>query len=123
MARSLNKAIIIGTVGREPEMRFTPGGQPVTVFSVVIPQAVEGVPDGGSQQEEWFNVVARGGLAEMCKQRLSPGQLIYLEGQLQTRCWQYRDGGRCYRTEIAASEVMVLGDGAGNCPEAAAHED
>jgi len=80
MPRGLNKVLIIGRLGREPEMRYTPSGRPVTSFSVATSRTWT-TPDGDRREEtEWFNVVAWGNLAEICKQQLTKGQQVYVEG-------------------------------------------
>lgn len=100
----LNKVMIIGNVGKEPEMRFTPSGNPVTSFSVAVNSKF-----GESETTEWFNIVAWKKLAETCNQYLQKGQQIYVEGRLQTRTWEGDDGVKHYRTEIIASQVQFLG--------------
>jgi single-strand DNA-binding protein len=110
MAQGLNKAMIIGYVGREPEMRYTPSGRPVTSFSVATTRSWT-APDGTRCEEtDWFNVVSWGSLAEICKQHLTKDQRVYIEGRLQTRCWEGRESRHHYRTEIVASEMIMLGD-------------
>jgi single-strand DNA-binding protein len=108
--RGLNKVMIIGHLGRDPEMRYTPSGKAVTSFAVETHRDWV-TPDGQRHDEtEWFNVVAWGGLAEICKQHLSRGQQVYIEGRLQTRGWEDSEGKRHYRTEIVANEMVVLGE-------------
>lgn len=108
--RSLNKVMIIGLLGRDPEMRYTPSGKAVTSFAVETRRAWT-TPDGDRRDEsEWFNVVAWGNLAEICKQHLARGQQVYVEGRLQTRTWEDPEGKRHYRTEIVANEMLILGE-------------
>jgi single-strand DNA-binding protein len=108
--RGLNKVMIIGHLGRDPEMRYTPSGKAVTSFAVETRRDWV-TPDGQRHEEtEWFNVVAWGSLAEICKQHLSRGQQVYIEGRLQTRGWEDSEGKRHYRTEIVANEMVVLGE-------------
>ncbi|MBM2849807.1 MAG: ssb, partial [Anaerolineales bacterium] len=84
MSRGVNKVMIIGRLGRDPEMRYTPSGRPVTSFSIGTTRSWN-TPDGERREEtDWFNVVAWGGLAEVCKQYLTKGQQVYVEGRLQT---------------------------------------
>lgn len=110
MARGLNKVTIIGSVGREPEMRFTPSGRPVTSFSVAVTRSWT-APDGSRREEtEWFNVVAWGRLAEICKARLNRNQQVYVEGRLQTRGWEDADGKKHFRTEVVANDTILLND-------------
>lgn len=110
MSRGLNKVMIIGHLGRDPEMRYTPSGRPVTTFSVATNRSWN-TSDGERHTEtEWFNVVAWGSLAEICKQHLNKGQQVYVEGRLQTRSWEDNDGKRHSSTEIVANEMIILGD-------------
>lgn len=108
--RGLNKVMIIGHVGRDPEMRYTPSGRPVTSFSVVTTRTWVSTEGERHEESEWFNVVAWGNLAEICNQYLSKGQQVYVEGRLQTRGWEDEDGKKHYRTELVSNEMIVLGD-------------
>ncbi len=110
MSRGLNKIMIIGHLGRDLEMRYTPSGRPVTTFTVATSRTWN-TSDGERHTEtEWFNVVAWGNLAEICKQYLTKGQQVYIEGRLQTRHWDDSDGNKHTSVEIVASEMMILGD-------------
>ena len=105
---SLNKIMIIGFLGADPEMRFTPSGNPVTTFRVAT-NRVYNTPDGERKEEtEWFSVVAWSRLAENCNQYLTKGQRVYAEGRLHTRTWDGQDGQKHSRTEIIASNVVFL---------------
>lgn len=110
MGRGLNKVMIIGHVGRDPEMRFTPSGRPVTSFSVATSRTWTSSEGERREETEWFNVVAWGNLAEICKAHLSKGQQVYVEGRLQTRGWEDDSGKKHFRTELVASEMILLGD-------------
>jgi len=107
MARGLNKVMIIGNLGSDPEMRYTPTGRPVTSFSVATSR--NWVTSEGEQREatEWFRVVAWGSLAEICNRYLRKGSRVYVEGRLQTRSWD-NQGQRHYRTEVVANEMVLL---------------
>ena len=110
MSRDLNKVMIIGHLGRDPEMRYTPSGRPVTTFTVATNRTWN-TSDGEKHNEtEWFNVVSWGNLAEICKQYLGKGQQVYIEGRLQTRRWEDADNIKRTSVEIVASEMMILGD-------------
>ncbi len=85
MSRGLNKVMIIGNLGREPEMRYTPSGRPVTTFTVATSRSWNTADGERHTETEWFNVVTWGNLAEICKQYLTKGQQVYIEGRLQTR--------------------------------------
>jgi single-strand DNA-binding protein len=105
---SLNRVMIIGNVGSEPEMRFTPSGKPVTSFRVATNRAYT-TPEGERKEEtEWFTVVAWNRLAEQCNQFLNKGRLVYAEGRLRTRMWEGQDGQKRYRTEVIAQRVSFL---------------
>ncbi|RMF26983.1 MAG: single-stranded DNA-binding protein [Chloroflexi bacterium] len=110
MARGLNKVMIIGYLGSDPEMRYTPSGRPVTSFSVATTRTWTSADGERREETEWFNVVAWGNLAEICKQYLSKGQQVYIEGRLQTRGWEDEHGKKHFRTELVASEMIMLGD-------------
>ncbi len=105
---SLNKVMIIGNLGSEPEMRFTPNGNPVTSFSVATNWVYTTSEGERKQETEWFTVVAWNKLAEQCNQFLTKGRLVYAEGRLHTRTWEGQDGQKHYRTEIIASRVTFL---------------
>jgi single-strand DNA-binding protein len=110
MSRGLNKVMVIGHLGRDPEMRYTPSGRPVTTFTVATSRSWN-TSDGERHSEtEWFNVVSWGNLAEICKQYLVKGQQVYIEGRLQTRHWEDKDGVKHSTVEIVASEMMMLGE-------------
>ncbi len=110
MARGLNKVMIIGSVGRDPEMRYTPSGRPVTSFSVATTRTWTSAEGERREETEWFNVVAWGNLAEICKSRLNKNNQVYVEGRLQTRGWEDGSGNKHFRTELVANEMIVLGD-------------
>jgi single-strand DNA-binding protein len=110
MSRDLNKVMIIGHLGRDPEMRFTPSGKPVTTFTVATNRSWNTTDGERHNETEWFNVVAWGNLAEICKQYLVKGQQAYIEGRLQTRRWEDAENVKHSSVEIVASEMMILGD-------------
>jgi single-strand DNA-binding protein len=110
MSRGLNKVMIIGNLGRDPEMRYTPAGKPVTTFSVATSRTWN-TSDGEKREEtEWFNVVAWSSLAEICKQYLAKGQQVYIEGRLQTRRWDDQEGNKHTSVEIVANEMIILSE-------------
>ncbi len=110
MGRGLNKVMIIGYLGRDPEMRYTPSGRPVTSFSVATSRTWTSAEGERREEVEWFNVVAWGNLAEICKTHLSKNQQVYIEGRLQTRGWEDETGKKHFRTELVANEMILLGD-------------
>jgi len=110
MSRGLNKVMIIGYLGRDPEMRYTPSGKPVTTFSVGTSRNWTNSDGERRSETEWFNVVTWGNLAEICKQYLNKGQQVYIDGRLQTRRWEDSAGTKHTTIEIVANEMMMLGD-------------
>ena len=105
---SLNKVMIIGNLGSEPEMRFTPNGRPITSFRVATNWRYT-TPEGERREEtEWFSVVAWNRLAEQCNQFLGKGRLIYAEGRLRTRSWEDQNGQKYFRNEIIANRITFL---------------
>ncbi len=104
----LCKAMIIGNLGRDPEMRYTPSGKPVTSFSVACNRVYTG-PDGERKEEtEWFRVSAWGKLGETCSQYLTKGRKVFVEGRLQTRSWVGQDGQKQFGLDITATDVQLL---------------
>ena len=105
---NLNKVMIIGNVGTDPEMRFTPNGNPVTSFRIATSRSYT-TPEGERRQEtEWFTVVTWNKLAESCNQFLTKGKRAYVEGRLRTHSWEGQDGQRRSRVEIVADRVLFL---------------
>jgi single-strand DNA-binding protein len=109
MPRCLNRVMVIGNLGRDPEMRYTPNGQAITSFSLAATR--KWTTSSGERRDatEWFNVVSWGSLAEICNQYLSKGRRVYVEGELRTRAWEHADGKRHFRTELVANEMIMLG--------------
>ncbi len=101
---SLNKVIVIGNVGNDPEMRFVPSGKPVTSFSVATNEKY-----GDNDHTEWFNIITWDKLAETCNQYLKKGQQVFVEGRLQTRSWEDKEGVKHDKTEVIANKVLFLG--------------
>jgi single-strand DNA-binding protein len=109
MPHCLNQAMAIGNLGRDPAMRYTPDGQAVTSFSMAATHTR--ISEDGARRDstEWFNVISWGSLAEICSQYLSRGRRVYVEGELRTRGWEQADGVKRFRTELVASEMILLG--------------
>lgn len=108
--------MLIGYVGRAPELRYTPSGKAVASFGLRIPRAWTS-PDGERRvAEEWVNVVAWRQLAEQCQAEIRPEAQIYVEGQLQTRAWRDAEGAQHERVEVVASEILVLCSGRAEAP-------
>jgi single-strand DNA-binding protein len=109
MAFSVNKAVILGNVGKDPEIRYTQSGKAVTNFSVACSEKY-----GEKETTEWINVVAWDKLAELCGQLVGKGSKVYVEGKIQTREYTDKDGNKRWSTEIVAREMVFLtpkGDG------------
>jgi single-strand DNA-binding protein len=116
---SLNKIIIIGNVGTEPEMRYTPAGSAVTSFRVATNYRYTNSTGEPKEETEWFGVVAWRKLAEQCNQFLVKGRQVYVEGRLRTRNWEGQDGKQRFTVEIVANRVIFLGrPGTASVPEA-----
>ena len=106
---SLNKVQVIGNLGRDPEMRFTANGNPMSTFNVACNRRYT-TRDGEQRDDtEWVRVVCWERLAELAGQYLSKGSQVYVEGRLQTREWEDRDGNRRWTTEVVAREIQFLG--------------
>jgi len=106
----INKVILIGRLGSDPEVRYTPSGVAVANFSIATSEEWKD-KDSGERRErtEWHRIVAWRRLGEICGEYLSKGKQVYIEGRLQTRDWEDRDGNKRYTTEIIASDVQFLG--------------
>lgn len=102
--------IIVGNLGKDPEMRYTPSGRPVTTFTMAVSRSWNSADGERHSETEWFNIVAWGNLAEICKQYLTKGQQVYVEGRLQTRRWDDKEGQKHTSVEIVANEMMMLGE-------------
>lgn len=101
--------MIIGNLGRDPEMRYTSSGNPVTTFSVAVDRVWTNSEGTRQENTEWFNVVAWNKLAETCHKLLRKGHKVYIEGRLQTHSWEDQSGGRHSRVEIVARDMVFLG--------------
>jgi single-strand DNA-binding protein len=113
MAKSVNKVILVGRLGRDPELKYTASGVPFCRFSMATDDSWNDKGTGERQERtEWHNIVAWDRLAEICNQYLSKGKLIYLEGALQTREWDDQDGNKRKTTEIRARDMVMLSGGA-----------
>lgn len=104
----LNKIMIIGNVGTDPEMRYTPNGNPVTSFRIASSRSYTGSDGERKQETEWFTVVAWNQLAETVNQYLSKGRRAYVEGRLQSSQWEGNDGQKRFNNEIVANTVLFL---------------
>lgn len=106
----INKAILVGRLGRDPEIRYTPSGVAVANFTVATSEKWKDKNSGEMQERtEWHRVVAWRRLAEICGEYLNKGRQVYIEGRIQTREWEDNDGNKRYTTEIVANEMKMLG--------------
>ena len=106
---SVNKVILVGRLGRDPETRFTGGGQAVANFTLATDSTYKDRSGERQKKTEWHRIVVWSKLAEICQQYLKKGSLIYIEGRLQTREWEDKSGQKRTTTEIVASEMRMLG--------------
>ncbi len=109
---SVNKVILVGRLGADPEIRYTPSGAAVTNFNLATSESWNDKSGQKQERTEWHRIVVWAKLAELCNQYLSKGRQCYLEGRLQTRQWDDKDGNKRYTTEIVASTVQFLGSNA-----------
>jgi single-strand DNA-binding protein len=110
MARGINKAIIVGTLGQDPDVKYTASGSPVVNISVATNENWKDKQTGEAQERtEWHRIVIFGKLAEIAAQYLKKGSQVYFEGKIQTRKWQDKSGQDRYTTEIVANEMQMLG--------------
>ncbi len=117
----VNKAMIVGRLGRDPEIRYTPGGVAVANFSVATSEEWKDKESNEKKERtEWHRIVAFGKLGEICGEYLSKGKQVYIEGRIQTRSWEDKEGNKKYTTEIVASDVQFLDkkdSGSGDYPK------
>lgn len=118
----LNKAMIIGRLGRDPEVKYTPGGTAVANFSLATTDKWKDKQSGELREKtEWHRIVAFGRLGEICGEYLSKGKQVFIEGRLRTRSWE-KDGITRYATEIEAVNMQLLGGGGGQQQQAHQHQ-
>jgi single-strand DNA-binding protein len=119
MAKSLNKVQLIGHLGKDPELKYTPSGVAVATFSIATNESWKDQEGNVQERTEWHNIVAWRKLAEICGEWLKKGKRIYLEGRIQTRSYE-KDGVKKYITEIVADDMIMLD---GGTPRAASEHD
>ena len=123
MSRGINKVILIGNLGGDPELRTTPGGSSVASFMLATNESWNDKDGTKQERTEWHRIVAWGRLAEICGQYLSKGRQVYIEGRLQTRSWEDKQGNQRKTTEIVARDMQMLGgrgESGGERPQSAA---
>ena len=106
---SVNKVILVGNLGKDPELRYTKSGQPVANFSLATTDRWEGKDGNTEERTEWHRIVVWGKAAENCQKYLAKGSSVYLEGSLQTSKWEDKDGNEKQTTEIRVTSVQFLG--------------
>jgi single-strand DNA-binding protein len=107
----INKVILVGRLGADPEVRYTPDGAMVTTFRLATDEQWKDKSGERTQRTEWHRVVAFRKLAEICGSYLSKGRLVYVEGRIQTRSWEDKEGQKRFTTEIVASNMQILDRG------------
>lgn len=113
MAGGVNKVILLGNLGRDPEVRFTPSGQAVANFTIATNESWTDKQGAKQERTEWHRIVVWGKLAELCGEYLKKGRQAFIEGRLQTREWTDKENKKNYTTEIVANSVQFLGSGPG----------
>ena len=117
----VNRVILIGRLGRDPEIRYTQSSMPVANFSLATNERWAGQDGSRQERTEWHNIVVFGKLADICGQFLKKGKLVFIEGRLQTREWDDRDGNKRRTTEVVANNMQMLdsrGGGEGDSGDA-----
>ncbi len=110
MPKSVNKVILVGNVGKDPEVKYAPSGTPVAKFSLATNEKYKDRSDEWQERVEWHNIVAWQRLAEIVGEYVKKGAKLYIEGKLQTSSWEDRESGmKRYRTEIVARDIVLLG--------------
>ena len=120
MAGGVNKVILIGNLGADPEVRFTPSGQAVANFRIATNESWTDKSGQKQERTEWHRIVVWGKLAELCGEYLKKGRQCFVEGRLQTREWTDKEGKKNYTTEVVANNVQFLGGGGGGRGEGGA---
>ncbi len=111
---AVNKVILIGNLGRDPEIRYTKSGQAVSSFSLATTEKWKNKNGDREEKTEWHRIVAWGKLGEICGEYLTKGKQVYIEGRLQTRDWEDKDGNKRTTTEIVASNMVMLSQAGGS---------
>ena len=126
----VNKAILVGNLGSDPEVRATPGGQRVANFRLATSRSWTGQDGQRQEKTEWHSIVAWGKLADICERYLVKGKQVYVEGRIETRSWQDKEGQTRYKTEIICEQMQMLGragdrngEPAGEAPRGAPTEE
>ena len=110
---SVNKVILLGNLGANPELKFLPSGQPVAEMRIATTEVFRDRNEQQQEKTEWHRIVVYGKQAENCAKYLAKGRQVYLEGRIQTRSWDDKEGKKQYMTEVVANQVVFLGGGRG----------
>ena len=105
----VNKAILVGRLGKDPEIKYTPSGTAIANFTMATSENYKDKDGQKQERTEWHRIVAFGKLAEICGEYLAKGKQVYIEGRIQTRSWDDKDGNKKYMTEIVANTMQMLG--------------
>ena len=116
MAGSVNKVILVGRLGKDPELKYTPSGAPVAKFSLATDESFKDKTGEKQEHTEWHNIVAWNKLAEICGEYLTKGKLVYIEGSIRSRQWQDQSGNKRTSYEIIANQMQMLGSRAESVP-------
>jgi len=119
----VHKIVIIGHLGRDPEMKYTPQGQGVTTFSLASSRKYKTSFGEQREETEWFNCSAWGKLAEICNQYLTKGKQVYVEGRLKTRTYEAQNGEKRFSLDVTCNEIQFLGSGQGQGQPVAAEQE
>lgn len=109
----VNKVILVGNLGGDPELRYAPSGMAIANFSLATTETWKDKSGAKQEKTEWHKIVAFNKLAEICGEYLNKGKQVYIEGRIQTRAWEGKDGNKRYTTEIVASSMQMLGAAGG----------
>ena len=109
MAGTVNKVILVGRLGKDPELKYTPSGAPVAKFSLATDESFKDKTGEKQEHTEWHNIVAWNKLAEICGEYLTKGKLVYIEGSIRSRQWQDQSGNKRTSYEIIANQMQMLG--------------
>lgn len=120
---SVNKVILVGNLGKDAELRYTPGGAPISNFSLATTEVWNDKEGQRQEKTEWHRVVLWGRSAESLQDYLKKGKQVYVEGRLQTRSWDDKDGNKKYSTEVRADRIVLLGSAGGGRPASASRDE
>lgn len=115
---SVNKVILLGNLGANPELKFLPSGQPVAEMRIATTEVFRDRNEQQQEKTEWHRIVVYGKQAENCAKYLAKGRQVYLEGRIQTRSWDDKEGKKQYMTEVVANQIVFIGGGRGQGDEA-----